>query len=147
MRRDKFWSTLLLQWFSSVGPVEGMCHCGVVIGHELSELRFEVTYRSEVSAPQALSMNNTEHDLNLIEPRAVFRKVDKTDSVTWVREEFLSSEHGFQNAVTAFFPKLSTSPHCSATHVTKLSEACVLRQSTTKIHSPSASVFIVFAMC
>ncbi len=124
-----------------------MCHCGVVIGHELSELRFEVIDRSEVSASQTLSMDNTEHNLNLIEPRAVFRKVDKTDSVGRVREEFLSSDHGFQNAVTAFFPKLSTRSHSSATHVTKLSEACVLRQSTTKTHSPSTSVFTVFAMC
>ncbi len=68
MRRDEFWSALLLQWFSSVGPVEGMCHCGVVIGHEFSELRFEVIHGGEVSTPQAFSMNQTEHDLNLIEP-------------------------------------------------------------------------------
>src|ERR1035438_10490496 len=147
MWRDEFWTAALLQWFSSVCPVEWMSHRDVVIDHELPKLRFEVRYRGEVSAPQALSMNDTEHDLNLIEPRAVFWKVDKTDSMAQVREELLSGDHGFQNAVTAFFPRRSTKSHCSATHFTRLSEACVLRPSTTKIHSPLASVFTVRAMC
>lgn len=81
MRCDEFGSAFLLHRSSGVGPCEWMGHRGVVIGHEFSELRFEVGDRGEVSASQTFSMNDTEYDLDLIEPRAVFRKVDKTDSM------------------------------------------------------------------
>ena len=85
MRRDELRSAFLLHWFSGVGPGEGVGHRGVVIGHELAEFRFEVGHRGKVSAPQALAMNDPEDNLDLIEPRAVFREVDKTDSMPGVR--------------------------------------------------------------
>lgn len=93
MWRDKFGSTAFLQWLAGVGPVEGVGHRAVVIGHELAELRFKVSHRGEVSPAQALSMNDTEDDFNLIEPRAVFWKEDKPDSMADVRQELLACGH------------------------------------------------------
>lgn len=93
MWRDEFCSSVFLQWLAGVGPVEGVGHRAVVIIHELPELRFKVGHRGEVSPAQTLSMNDTEDDLNLIEPRTVFRKVDKTDSMTAVRQELLACGH------------------------------------------------------
>ena len=111
MGRDKFGSSVLLRWLSRVGPFERVCHRGVVVGHECSKLRFEVVHRSEVSASQTLSMNDTEYDLNLIEPRAVFRKVDKSDSMVEIGQELLPCGHGFQDTANAFFPSSSSRPH------------------------------------
>ena len=42
MWRDKCGPSLFLRWFSGVGPFEWVGHCGVVVGHEFSKLRFEV---------------------------------------------------------------------------------------------------------
>jgi hypothetical protein len=104
MRRDELGAAFFLDRLSGVGPGEGMGHCGVVIGHELSELRFQVGHREKISAAQKLSMNDPENDLNLIEPRTVFRKVDKADSMLEVRQERLSRGHGFEDAADVFFP-------------------------------------------
>ena len=104
MRRDEFKPAFLLDRFSSVGPFEGVGHRGVVIGHERSEFRFEVGHRGKVSTPQTLAMYDPEDDLNLIEPRAVFRQVDKTDSMPDVRQKLLPRRHGFQDAAIFFYP-------------------------------------------
>ncbi len=111
MRRDENWSFFFLHGFSRVCPCEWMGHRGVVVGHEFSELRFEVGHTVEVSAPQELSMNDTEDDLDLIEPRAVFWKVDEADPMGEVRQERLSRGHRFQDTAIAFFPRSSCTPH------------------------------------
>src|SRR5947208_6928637 len=103
MRRDELEAAYFLDRLSGVGPCEGMGHRGIVICHELSKLRFQVGHREKMSAPQKLSMNDPENDLNLIEPRTVFRKVHKSDSMLEVRQERLSRGHGFEDAADVFF--------------------------------------------
>ena len=84
MRRDEPGSARLLERLAGVGPVEGVGHRRVVVGDKLSELRFEVGHRGEVAATQAFSVGDAKEDLDLIEPRTVFRQVDKADPVTGV---------------------------------------------------------------
>ena len=80
-------------WPSCVSPRERVSHRGVVVRDELPELRFKVGHRDKISATQTLSLDDAEYDLNLIEPRAVFRKVDKANSMSEVREELPSRDH------------------------------------------------------
>ena len=92
-------------------------------------------------------MDDPEHDLDLVEPRTVFREVDEADSVGGVRQELLACCHRFEDATVVFFPSALGRPQRSATNFTRLSDMCVLRQSTTKIHSAAGSVSTVRAMC
>jgi hypothetical protein len=103
MRRNENGSFFFLHGFFRVDPGEWVGHRGVVVGHEFSELRFEVGYRSEVSTPQKLSMNDTEDDLDLIEPRTVFWKIDETDPMSDVRQERLSRGQDFRIPRSLFF--------------------------------------------
>jgi ribosomal protein S5 len=79
-----------------------MGHGCVVVGDELSELGLKFGHRGEVAAAQALSMDDAEKDLDLIEPRAVFGQVDKTDAVALVREELAPRRHRFENTANVF---------------------------------------------
>ena len=94
----------LLERFAGVGPVEGVRHCCVVVGDELSDLGLKSGHRSEVSASQTFSLEDAEKDLDLVEPRAVFGKIDEADTVADVREELSSRLHGFEKAANVFFP-------------------------------------------
>ena len=77
--------SLFLNWFSSIGPCEWVSHGLVVVGHEFSELRFEVRDGREISPAYQFSMDDTKDDLNLIEPRTVLGKVDEANSMCGVR--------------------------------------------------------------
>ena len=93
----------LLERFAGVGPVEGMGHGRVVVGDELSDLRFEVSHRGEVPAAQAFSLEDAEEDLDLVEPGAVFGQVNEADPVTGIREELAPRRRGLENAANLFF--------------------------------------------
>ena len=97
-------SAVFLQRFSGVGPVERVRHRGVVVGDELSELRFQFGHRFEVAAAQTFSLEDAEEDFDLVQPRAVFRQVDEADAVRCVREEFAAVGQGLQDAAGVFFP-------------------------------------------
>src|SRR4051794_32101489 len=136
----------LLEGLAGISPVEGMGHGRVVVGDELSELGLELEHRGEVAAAQALPVDDAEEDLDLVQPRAVFRQVDEADAVADVREELAPRRHRFEDAANVFFPSGSCTPRRSATHRTRPSEACVFRLSTMKIHSPAGSRSTVRAM-
>jgi hypothetical protein len=139
-------AAFLLEGFAGVGPAEGMGHGRVVVDDERSDLGLEFGHRGEVPTAQAFSLEVAKEDLNLVEPRAVFWQVDEADPVADFREELAPRRHGFENAANVFFPRGSCMPHCSATQFTRLSEACVFRLSTMKVHSPAGSRFTVRAM-
>src|SRR3954447_3612397 len=117
----------LLEGLAGVGPIEGMSHRRVVVDDELSELGLELGHRGEVAAAQALSLEDAEEDLDLVEPRTVFRQVHEADAVTDVREELASRRHRSEDAADVFFPSGSSTSHRAATHLTRPSEACVFR--------------------
>ena len=77
----------LLERFAGVGPVEGVRHCCVVVGDELSDLGLKSGHRSEVSASQTFSLEDAEKDLDLVEPRAVFGKKHEPNAVAWIRQK------------------------------------------------------------
>src|ERR1700682_646418 len=145
--RDEVRPAVFLQRFAGIGPVEWVGHRGVVVDDELSKLRLEFEHRGEIAAAEALALEDTEKDFDLVEPRTVFRQVNETDAVAGVREELAPSGHRFQDPAHVFFPSGSDRPHCSATQMTRLSEACVFRLSTMKVHSPVGSRLTVRASC
>ena len=65
-------TAFLFKRFPSVGPVERMCHCRVVVGNELPDLSLQIVDRLEVSTTQTFALNDAENDLNLIEPGTMF---------------------------------------------------------------------------
>jgi hypothetical protein len=70
-----------------------MSHRCVVVLDELPDLKLKITHRGKVSATQTLSLDDAEYNLDLIEPRTVFREVDKANSMPGVREERSSRDH------------------------------------------------------
>src|SRR3954447_22889474 len=113
----------LLEGLAGVGPIEGMSHGRVVVDDELSELGLEVGHRGEGAAAQALSSEDAQEDLDLVEPRTVLRQVHEADAVADVREELAPRRHRFEDAANVFFPRGSSTPHRPATHRTRPSEA------------------------
>ena len=144
---DEVGAAFFLEGFAGVGPVERMGHGRVGLGDELLELGLPCGHRGDVAAAQALSLEDAEEDFDLVEPRAVFGQVDEADAVSDIREEFTPRGHRLQASARVFFLGASSEPHSWATHCTRLSEACVLRLSTTKIHSAVASRFTVRSRC
>ena len=135
-----------------VGPVEGMGHRWVVVADEVGELIAEFWHRCEAAAAQAFSMNDAEDDLNLVEPRTVFREVDEPKAMARIGEGFTTTGWRLQDACH-FFPSAPLKPHFSAIHSTRLADWCGLRLSITKSHSAVSSIctvlliFTVRAMC
>src|ERR1035438_10804423 len=63
-----------------------------------------------------------------------------------IGEEFLACGHRFEDAAFVFFPSSAPTSQRAATKFTRLSDRCVLRQSTTNTHSASGSVSTVRVM-
>lgn len=85
VRSDEARSAMLLHGLPGVGPGKRVSHRSVVVIHKLPQLRFQVLYRLEVSAPQKLPVDDPEDDFDLVEPRTVLREVDEADPVAGVR--------------------------------------------------------------
>ena len=73
--------TTLFLWLAGIGPGEGVGHRGVVIPDEFLYLRLQICYGREVASAYQLPVDDSEYDLDLVEPRTVLRKVDETNSV------------------------------------------------------------------
>src|SRR3954447_917213 len=78
---------------SRVRPLEGLGEHLVAVLDERQQFRAEIVHRRETAATDDLAHNHPEHDLDLIEPRAVFgrvmalRKNKRGDfSEQWARE-------------------------------------------------------------
>jgi len=73
-----FWS---LERLASVGPVEGMGHCLVIVNQELAKLLLEIVHREEVSSSDHFPHDDSEHRFNLIQPGTVLGQVHETNAV------------------------------------------------------------------
>ena len=91
-----------MQRFAEVGPLEGLGHGAVEIGDEVQHLVPEVGDGSEVATPQQLTDQDTEPDLDLIQPRRMLGRVVKDDLVGWIGQESSAGRHRLQNAAFPF---------------------------------------------
>lgn len=96
-------ATFLLEGSAGVGPVEGMGHGLIVTSDEFTNLGFEFGHRCEAGPTQAFSVEDAEEDLDLVEPRTVFGKVDEADPVVDLREKLTARFHGLENPANVFF--------------------------------------------
>ena len=104
MRCDEGCSFGFFERLAGVGPVEGMGHRSVVVVDEVSELIVEFWHRGEAAAAQAFAMDDAEDDLNLIEPRTVFREVREPNAMARIGEKFAAAGWRLQDACHFFFP-------------------------------------------
>ena len=124
-----------------------MGHREIVVFDKAFNLVCQMGHRSEAASTQEFSLEHSEDDLDLIEPRTMFWQVDEVDAVAGIREELAPCALGLQDSVNPFFPRSSVTSHCSATHFTRLSDTCVFRLSTTKFQLAVGSELTVRAMC
>ncbi len=146
VRRSEGCSFRLVERLASVSPAEGMGHRLIVVADEVGELIIEFSHRCKAAPAQAFSLNDTEDGLYLVEPRTVLGEVDEPNAMPRIGEELATTGLRLQDAFNPFSPSASLTPHFSAIHSTRLADWCVLRLSTTKIHSAAASVCTVRAM-
>ena len=74
-----------------VVPVEDLSHGFVVVLNKTEDSFTELFPRCEAGFPQGFPGEYPEPDFYLVEPGAVFRGVDKADSVIWSGQKFLSA--------------------------------------------------------
>lgn len=79
-------ATFLMEGFAGVGPAEGMRYCIVLACDQITNFGLEFGHRSEAGPTQAFSVEDAAEDLELVEPRTVFGKVDEADPVVSIRE-------------------------------------------------------------
>lgn len=87
MWRNKRRSSSFVCGLSRVGPIERMGHRRIVVSDECFEFVFQVWYRYETSSSQNFSLNDAEDDFDLVQPRAMFGKIDEADAMAEVREK------------------------------------------------------------
>src|SRR3954452_3273317 len=87
-----------LEGASRVRPLEWLGEHLVEVLDERQQFRAEIVHRRETAPTDDLAHNNPEHDLDLIEPRAVFGRVHEADAVAPVRQEILPTLHRLQHA-------------------------------------------------
>lgn len=90
---DERRAAFFLERLAGVGPVEWMGHGRVVVGDELADFRLQVVDRGKAGSAQRFAVQDAEEDLDLVEPRAVFRQEHEADTVGRVREEFAARVH------------------------------------------------------
>ena len=91
MRRDEGRSCGFFEWLAGVGPVAGMGHHWVVVADEVGELILEFAHRCEAAASLAFALADAEDDLNLVEPRTVFREVDEPNAMARLGKKFAAT--------------------------------------------------------
>ena len=70
---------------SGVGPVHRLGDGVVEVVHETFEFLDQVDFRCKASTPHHATVDDSENDFNLVEPRTMFWDVDETNAMTYVR--------------------------------------------------------------
>src|SRR3954451_1519996 len=78
-----------LEGASRVRPLEWLGEHLIEVLDKRQQLRAEVVHRRETATTDDLSHNHPKHDLDLVEPRAVFGRVHEPDAMAPVRQELL----------------------------------------------------------
>src|SRR5205085_5946542 len=86
-----------LKGTSGVSPIERPGEDLVEILQEGLQLALEVLDGGEVAPADHLAHDDTEDDLDLVEPRGVLGQVHEADSMTQVGQELLPALHGLQH--------------------------------------------------
>ena len=69
-----------MQRFPEVGPLEWLGHGAIEIGDEVQHLVLEIVGGSEVASPQQLTDQDTQPQLDLIQPGRMLRRVVEDDA-------------------------------------------------------------------
>ena len=111
-----------LEWLAGVRPMERVGHRFVVVGDEVRQLFVQRVHRDEAAAAQAFAVDDSEDDLDLVEPGTVFRQIDEPNAMAGIGEKFTAAGLGLQDAFLVFSPSTSSRSQVSATHSTRLAD-------------------------
>ena len=75
------------------GPFEGFRHGRVEISDEALDPLLEMVLGCEITAPEELSDKDREPDLDLVDPRRMFRREVESDAVAGITQERLARDH------------------------------------------------------
>src|SRR5579863_2385071 len=85
-----------------VGPLKRAVGKTIVIGNECEDTLAQMSHGCPTSASQQTSNKNTEPDLNLVEPRAVSRRIDEANTMGRIRKKGGPRFHRGENPAFAF---------------------------------------------
>lgn len=91
--RHKSFGSLGSQRATGISPPERLGHREVEVLDEVQDTLPKIVNRTETGPLQQLANQDTEPDLDLIQPRSMLGGVDKTNTVTLVFQERLSGFH------------------------------------------------------
>ena len=89
--RDERCPLGFLERLAGVGPLEWVGHGVVVVRDEVPQLVVQFVHRGEAAAAEAFAMDDSEDDLDLVEPGAVFRQVDEPNAMVGIGEKFTAA--------------------------------------------------------
>jgi len=92
---------LCLELAAAVRPLERLGEHGVEVADEGQHPRPQVIKRLEARPLEQTTHQDTEPDLHLVQPRAVFRRVHEANTVREVRQESGAALHAGQDAALA----------------------------------------------
>ena len=95
------------QWLSGkrlalIGPPEGLGHRAIEILDKSQHFRLEISYRRKSSTLEQLTRQNTEPNLDLVEPGGMLGRIDKANTMIGVLQERLARLHRLEYAGLAF---------------------------------------------
>ena len=85
-----------------VGPLERLGHGAVEVRDERQHLVSQIINRGEVAAAQEFAHQDTQPNLDLVQPRRVFRGVVEDDFVRLLHQEGSTCRHRLQDATLLF---------------------------------------------
>src|SRR5438128_10191786 len=83
----------LHQWTTRVRPAERLGEYTIEVRDKVQQLRTQVFHRAERAPTDHLPHDHPEDRFDLIQPRAVLRRVHEADPVALVRQELLTARH------------------------------------------------------
>src|ERR1700712_3201113 len=79
-------------------PSERLRHCGIEVADEAFDPLLEMLLGREVAAAEEFADQDREPDLDLVEPRGVFRREVEGNAVSSIAQEALACRHRLKDA-------------------------------------------------
>src|SRR5207253_11144350 len=94
---QKYSITLYRQWTALIRPLERFGHRLIEVGNEGQDALPQVRNRREVPPLQQPAYQNAEPELDLVQPTAVLRCIEKADAMAGITQERCAGRHRLQD--------------------------------------------------
>ena len=100
----------MLQRFALISPFEGFSHRAIEVIDEFKDAGFELSFADEIGSSEQLTNQDTEPNLDLIEPGTMLGGEVKHNFMTGVTQELRSRLHRLENARFPFDSQINLKP-------------------------------------